>query len=97
MFQIFEKDEVKKKNKKTSKKYAPVPKDKATGVPKKYLAGSRSKSKKAAEIKKTAELYKKGMYIDVKSVSKSRTKMASKSQVHPLFKKKRKNGSSKKK
>ncbi len=82
---------------KKKRKFSRVPKDKATGVPKKYLAGSKSKSKKAAEIKKTAELYKKGMYIDVKSVSKSRTKMASKPQVHPLFKKKRKNGSSKKK
>ena len=82
---------------KRKRKFSRVPKDKATGVPKKYLAGSKSKSKKAAEIKKTAELYKKGMYIDVKSVSKSRTKMASKPQVHPLFKKKKKNGSSKKK
>ena len=82
---------------KRKRRFSRVPKDKATGVPKKYLAGSKSKSRKAAEIKKTAELYKKGMYIDVKSVSKSRTKMASKPQVHPLFKKKRKNGSSKKK
>ena len=82
---------------KRKRRFSRVPKDKATGVPKKYLAGSKSKSKKAAEIKKTAELYKKGMYIDVKSVSKSRTKMASKPQVHPLFKKKKKNGSSKKK
>tara|TARA_Y100000814_G_C12288010_1_gene387407 strand:- start:87 stop:344 length:258 start_codon:yes stop_codon:yes gene_type:complete len=82
---------------KRKRRFSKVPKDKATGVPKKYLAGSKSKSKKAAEIKKTAELYKKGMYIDVKSVSKSRTKMASKPQVHPLFKKKKKNGSSKKK
>tara|TARA_B100000242_G_scaffold272628_1_gene225685 strand:- start:451 stop:708 length:258 start_codon:yes stop_codon:yes gene_type:complete len=82
---------------KRKRRFSRVPKDKATGVPKKYLAGSKSKSRKAAEIKKTAELYKKGMYIDVKSVSKSRTKMASKPQVHPLFKKKKKNGSSKKK
>ena len=82
---------------KRKRRFSRVPKDKATGVPKKYLAGSKSKSRKAAEIKKTAELYKKGMYIDVKSVSKSRTKMASKPQVHPLFKKKKKNGSNKKK
>ena len=82
---------------KRKRKFSKVPKDRATGVPKKYLAGSKSKSRKAAEIKKTADLYKKGMYIDVKSVSKSRTKMASKPQVHPLFKKKKKNGSSKKK
>ena len=82
---------------KRKRRFSKVPKDRATGVPKKYLAGSKSKSRKAAEIKKTADLYKKGMYIDVKSVSKSRTKMASKPQVHPLFKKKKKNGSSKKK
>ena len=82
---------------KRKRRFSKVPKDKATGVPKKYLAGSKSKTRKAAEIKKTADLYKKGMYIDVKSVSKSRTKMASKPQVHPLFKKKKKNGSSKKK
>jgi hypothetical protein len=82
---------------KKKKRFSRVPKDKATGVPKKYLSGSKSKSSKASEIKKTAELYKKGLYIDVKSVSKSRTKMASKPQVHPLFKKKRKNGSNKKK
>ena len=82
---------------KRKRKFSKVPKDKATGVPKKYLSGSKSKSRKAAEVKKTAELYKKGLYIDVKGVSKSRTKMASKPQVHPLFKKKKKNGSSKKK
>ena len=82
---------------KRKRRFSKVPKDRATGVPKKYLAGSKSKTRKAAEIKKTADLYKKGMYIDVKSVSKSRTKMASKPQVHPLFKKKKKNGSSKKK
>jgi hypothetical protein len=82
---------------KRKRKFSKVPKDKATGVPKKYLSGSKSKTKKASEVKKTAELYKKGLYIDVKGVSKSRTKMASKPQIHPLFKKKKKNGSSKKK
>ena len=51
-----------------------VAKDKKTGVPKKYLSGSKNKSAKAAEIKRTAELYKKGDYIDIKAVSKSRTK-----------------------
>ena len=82
---------------KKKKRFSKVPKDKVTGVPKKYLAGSKSKTKKASEVKKTADLYKKGLYIDVKGVSKSRTKMASKPQVHPLFKKKKKNGSNKKK
>ena len=49
-----------------------VPKDKKTGIPKKYLSGSKNRAAKAAEIKKTAELYKKGAYIDIKAVQKSR-------------------------
>ena len=57
-----------------TKKLRRVPKDKKTGVPKKYLSGSKNKSAKAAEIKRTAKLYKKGAYIDIKAVSKSRTK-----------------------
>ena len=51
-----------------------VPKDKKTGIAKKYLSGSRNRAAKAAEIKRTSELYKKGAYIDIKAVSKSRTK-----------------------
>ena len=51
-----------------------MPKDKKTGVPKKYLSGSKNKSAKASEIKRTAEAYRKGEYIDIKAVSKSRTK-----------------------
>ena len=57
-----------------SRKLRRVPKDKKTGIPKKYLSGSKNKSAKAAEIKRTAEAYKKGEYIDIKAVSKSRTK-----------------------
>ena len=57
-----------------TKKLRRVPKDKKTGVPKKYLSGSKNKSAKAAEIKRTAEAYRKGAYIDIKAVSKSRTK-----------------------
>ena len=57
-----------------AKKLRRVPKDKKTGVPKKYLSGSKNKSAKAAEIKRTAEAYRKGEYIDIKAVSKSRTK-----------------------
>ena len=49
-----------------------VPKDKKTGIPKKYLSGSKNKSAKAAEIKRTAEAYRKGEYIDIKAVQKSR-------------------------
>ena len=57
-----------------NRKLRRVPKDKKTGIPKKYLSGSKSKSAKAAEIKRTAEAYRKGEYIDIKAVSKSRTK-----------------------
>ena len=57
-----------------TRKLRRVPKDKKTGIPKNYLSGSKSKSAKAAEIKRTAEAYRKGEYIDIKAVSKSRTK-----------------------
>ena len=57
-----------------TKKVRRVPKDKKTGVPKKYLSGAKNKAAKAAEIKRTAEAYRKGEYIDIKAVSKSRTK-----------------------
>ena len=57
-----------------TKKLRRVPKDKKTGVPKKYLSGSKNRSAKASEIKRTAEAYRKGEYIDIKAVSKSRTK-----------------------
>ena len=57
-----------------TKKLRRVPKDKKTGLPKKYLSGAKNKSAKAAEIKRTAEAYRKGQYIDIQAVSKSRTK-----------------------
>lgn len=57
-----------------TKKFRRVPKDKKTGVPKKYLSGAKNKAAKAAEIKRTAEAYRKGEFIDIKAVSKSRTK-----------------------
>ncbi len=57
-----------------TRKLRRVAKDKKTGIPKKYLSGSKNKSAKAAEIKRTAEAYRKGEYIDIKAVSKSRTK-----------------------
>ena len=57
-----------------SRKFRRVPKDKKTGVPKKYLSGAKNKGAKAAEIKRTAEAYRKGEFIDIKAVSKSRTK-----------------------
>ena len=46
-----------------SRKLRRVARDKKTGVPKKYLSGSKNRAAKAAEIKKTADLYKKGLYI----------------------------------
>ena len=57
-----------------TRKFRRVPKDKKTGVPKKYLSGAKNKGAKAAEIKRTAEAYRKGEFIDIKAVSKSRTK-----------------------
>ena len=57
-----------------TRKFRRVAKDKKTGVPKKYLSGSKNRSAKAAEIKRTAEAYRKGEYIDIKAISKSRTK-----------------------
>ena len=55
-----------------TRKLRRVPKDKKTGVPKKYLSGSKNRSAKAAEIKRTAEANRKGEYIDIKAVQKSR-------------------------
>ena len=49
-----------------------VPKDKKTGVPRKYLSGAKNRSANAAEIKRTAEAYRKGEYIDIKAIQKSR-------------------------
>ncbi len=55
-----------------------VPKDKATGLPKKYLSGAKNKSAKALEIKRTAEAYKRGEFINIEAVSKSRTEQDAK-------------------
>ncbi len=55
-----------------AKKFRKVAKDKATGVAKKYLSGSKNRSAKAAEIKRTAFAYAKGEFIDLKAVQKSR-------------------------
>ena len=48
-----------------TRKFRRVPKDKKTGVPKKYLSGAMNKLAKAAEIKRTAEAYRKGEFIDI--------------------------------
>ena len=55
-----------------ARKLRRVPKDKATGLPKKYLSGAKNRAAKAREIKRTAEAYKAGEFIDIKAVQKSR-------------------------
>ncbi len=67
-----------------------VAKDKKTGVPKKYLSGAKNKAAKAAEIKRTAEAYRKGEFIDIKAVSKSRTKQNVSGKKKKTTKRKRK-------
>ena len=49
------------------RKFRKVAKDKKTGVAKKYLSGAKNKSAKASEIKRTAEAYKRGEFIDIKA------------------------------
>ncbi len=73
-----------------TRKFRRVPKDKKTGVPKKYLSGAKNKGAKAAEIKRTAEAYRKGEFIDIKAVSKSRTKQNVSSKKKKTTKRKRK-------
>ncbi len=68
-----------------------VAKDKKTGIPKKYLSGSKDRAAKAAEIKRTAEAYRKGKFIDIKAVSKSRTKQNVSGKKKKTTKRKRKN------
>jgi hypothetical protein len=55
-----------------TRRFKKVPKDKKTGVAKKYLSGAKNKAAKAAEIKRTAAAYKRGEYIDIDAVQKSR-------------------------
>jgi len=47
-------------------------------VPAKYLAGAKNPSAKRSEILSTREKYKRGEYIDIAAVSKSRAKQAKK-------------------
>ena len=72
-----------------SRKLRRVARDKKTGVPKKYLSVSKNRAAKAAEIKKTAELYKKGLFIDVKAVQKSRVEQNVKKTKSKTTKRKR--------
>ena len=63
------------------RRFPKVPKDKKTGLPKKYLAGSKNKKAKAAELKRTAAKYKRGEKIDVAAISRSRAKQNAKSKT----------------
>ena len=56
-----------------ARKFRKVAKYEKTGVPKKYLTGAKNKAKRAAEIKRTARAYKRGEFIDLEAVQKSRT------------------------
>ena len=73
-----------------SKRFKRVPKDKKTGIPKKYLSGAKNKAAKAAEIKRTAEAYRKGEFIDIKAISKLRTKQNVSGKKKKTTKRKRK-------
>ena len=73
-----------------ARRFRRVPKDKKTGVPKKYLSGAKNKGAKAAEITRTAEAYRKGEFIDIKAVSKSRTKQNVSGKKKKTTKRKRK-------
>ena len=50
----------------------PRKKKKKSKIPENYLKGSKNRATKAAEIRRTAEAYRKGEYIDIKAVQKSR-------------------------
>ena len=68
-----EKEEEKEKDQEEVRQFRRVRRDKKTGVPSKYLTGARNRSAKAKEIKDTAEKYKRGEYIDIKAINKSRS------------------------
>lgn len=42
-------------------KFKPVAKDKKSGIPRKYIAGSKNPDARRAEIKRTRSLYKRGL------------------------------------
>ena len=68
-----EEEKEEEKNQEEVRQFRRVRRDKKTGVPSKYLTGARNRSAKAKEIKETAEKYKRGEYIDIKAINKSRS------------------------
>ena len=55
-----------------TKKLRRVPKDKKTGIAKKYLNGSKNRETKGAEKKRTEKAKRKGEYSERKDVKKWR-------------------------
>tara|TARA_R100000231_G_scaffold25866_2_gene23457 strand:- start:3882 stop:4064 length:183 start_codon:yes stop_codon:yes gene_type:complete len=43
------------------RKFKPTQKDKKSGIPRKYIAGSKNPDARRAEIKRTRRLYKRGL------------------------------------
>jgi len=66
------------------RKFRRVKRDKKTNVPSKYLTGAKNKAAKAKEIKETAEKYKRGEYIDIKAINKSRSAQEGREHIYPL-------------
>jgi len=58
------------------RRFKTVPKDKESGLPKKYVSGSRSPSASRAEILRTRRRYKKGLLspAEMDRISKQRSK-----------------------
>lgn len=58
------------------RRFAPVPKDKKSGIPSKYVQGSKDPDKTRAEILRTRKLYKKGLLTPamMDRISKQRSK-----------------------
>jgi len=59
------------------RKFAKVPKDKKSGLPSKYVRGSKNPDKTRSEIKRTRRLYKMGKLtpamMDIISKERSKT------------------------
>jgi hypothetical protein len=57
-------------------RFKDVPKDKKSGIPKKYIAGSSNPDKRRAEIKRTRRLYKRGLLTPamMDKISKERSR-----------------------
>tara|TARA_R100001440_G_scaffold16460_1_gene27983 strand:- start:241 stop:426 length:186 start_codon:yes stop_codon:yes gene_type:complete len=58
------------------RKFAPVPKDKKSGIPKKYVSGSKNPNATRREILRTRALYKMGKLTPaaMDRISKQRSK-----------------------